>query len=352
MAKIPNSAVGVDLGFHSFKAVALQRKGSDRISVTNFATRIVEDRPSCMEDLSHHLKLLLQDLGSGAKAYAVAISGEESILRIIEQPPTPKEVLRDVLRLNGENLLQRDCSEYVLDCDPIPLDMPADSEEENEEAMGTKQMKYLVGGLPRTMVVQVSEAFTKMRSGAELLEVAPIALLNAFEIARKDVFSGQSFMLIDIGHRKSTVMAGLRGSLKMVRTINYGGSDLLEALTGQGAVEREAALLLLQEGDAGMLDTARDSLLALSKEVLSSIGFFEGQWENAIGNVHLSGGALACGVVAQVMSDTLNIPCELWNPFDNCEVAIPKKRKERFEQQAMNLNVAFGVAAEAIGVAA
>src|SRR5438093_142719 len=99
MAKVPSSIIGVDLGRHTIKAVALQRRGADRIVVNDYAMRVVGDGAQTVEQLSHHLKLLFRELNTGAKYCAAAASSSQALIRLIDQPSTPVELLREALRL-------------------------------------------------------------------------------------------------------------------------------------------------------------------------------------------------------------------------------------------------------------
>jgi len=101
MAKRANSVIGIDLGKHVFKSVLLQRKGEHRFVLTNYASRAVPEEITSSDELAHQVKLLLKDFGGSAKCCALAVSDPTGILRIIEQPNTPVELLRSALRLNG-----------------------------------------------------------------------------------------------------------------------------------------------------------------------------------------------------------------------------------------------------------
>src|SRR5947207_15587190 len=119
MAKRADSVVGIDLGKHVLKGVALRRKGDSRFILTSFASRPVLEEFASAEDLSRELKQLLRELGGSAKACAFAVSDPTNILRIIEQPNTPLELLRTALRLNGLAVLNQDCKDFVLDVAPV-----------------------------------------------------------------------------------------------------------------------------------------------------------------------------------------------------------------------------------------
>src|SRR5205823_7659189 len=155
MAKRADSVVGIDLGKHVLKGVALRRKSDSRFILTSFASRPVPEEFASAEDLSRELKQLLRDLGGSAKACAFAVSDPSTILRIIEQPDTPVDLLRNALRLNGLAVLNQECKDFVLDVAPLAGGPSSETTSEKLATAGTKaavqsnvvtQTKYLVGG--------------------------------------------------------------------------------------------------------------------------------------------------------------------------------------------------------------
>ncbi|MBV9126914.1 MAG: pilus assembly protein PilM, partial [Verrucomicrobia bacterium] len=196
------------------------------------------------------------------------------------------------------------------------------------------------------MTNQVFEACTKCRLAADRLQLAPIANYNAFESAMRPLFQNGAFMLVDIGHQETRVFAGSRGELVLVRSVEYGGRAFLDAVSNEGAIDREAAVTLVEQGDAGMTETARESLAMLAMELRSSIGFFEGQREQTIGRVHFSGALVNAEMPLQILSDELDMPCDTWDPFASCTVSLPRGKQARFDAERAHLNVACGAALE------
>src|SRR3954463_9930967 len=119
MARRGDSVIGIDLGKRVLKAVALKRKSDRRLILTSFTSRELPEDLNSAEDLAQQIKQLVRDLGGSAKGYAVAISDPSSILRIIEQPNTPVDLLRNALRLNGLAVLNQDCKDFVVDVAPV-----------------------------------------------------------------------------------------------------------------------------------------------------------------------------------------------------------------------------------------
>lgn len=359
MARRGNSVFGIDLGKHVFKGVLLQRKGDDRFVLTNYASREVPENLTTPEELAQQLKLLFKDLGGSAKGCAIAVSDPESLLRIVEQPNTPIDLLRNALRLNGLMVLNQECKDFVLDCALLSpavtsgsrTNGAANGSAEAPEvplpaSNGNARTKYLVGGMLRPTVKQISEACSKSRVSADILQLAPVCSFNAFEFAYPETFAKEAFLLLDMGHLQSTVMIGSQRELVLVRSIDYGGKALTHALTADGALDASAARVMMQEGDAGMAEICRASLARLATEVRNSIGFFEGQHEQSIHRIFVSGGLARTETILQTLSDELGLPCEIWDPLETCEVALPPAKRQALPHEFVSLNVACGAAFE------
>jgi Tfp pilus assembly PilM family ATPase len=280
------------------------------------------------------------------------VSDPKSLLRIIEQPHTPVDLLRNALRLNGLAVLNQECKDFVLDCAPVAANRleaapAADAVQAGSETtMVATKAKYLVGGMLRPVVKQISEAVSKTRMTAELLQLAPVCSFNAFEFAYPEIFANEAFLLLDMGHLQSTVLIGSKKELVLVRSIEYGGKALNEALTADGALDAKAARLMIEQGDAGMTEICRDSLTRLATEVRNSIGFFEGQHEQNIHRIFVSGGLARTETILQTLSDELGLPCEIWDPLETCEVALPPEKRQALPHEFVSLNVACGAAFE------
>ena len=344
MAKPANSVIGIDLGKHQFKSVLLHRKGEHRIVLTGFASREVPDTIGSAEELAQQIKLLLKDLGGNAKASAVSASDPQALLRIIEQPNTPVDLLRSALRLNGLAVLNQECKDFVLDCAPLSALALAGVAPNGAPIENSGKTRYLVGGLLRPAVKRISEAMNKTKMPANVLQLAPICSLNAFEFAYPETFHNDAFLLLDMGHLQSTVLIGQKTELMLVRSIDYGGKQFAGALTTEGAVDAAGARLLMQQGDPGMADMCRQSLLGLATEVRNSIGFFEGQCEESIHRIFVSGGMAKTEMILQTLSDELGLPCEVWDPLETCEVALPASKRQELSSEFVSLNVACGAA--------
>jgi len=178
------------------------------------------------------------------------------------------------------------------------------------------------------------------------MQLAPICTFNAFEFAHEEIFNNQAFFLVDIGHTSSTVMVGVKRELILVRTIEFGGKALLEALVSLSGEGREAILQALEQEDEVMVEFARVAMNALIREIQNSIGFLEHRHEETIQKIHVSGGAAKSQTLLKVLAEELRLPCESWSAVSKCESALPSSRSATLQQDIIDLNVACGAAAE------
>lgn len=353
MAKSPSSAIGIDLGEHTHKAVILQRKGQQKYVLQDFAIQEAAQPLESTDAVADAIKTLSQALSGGSKVASVALSSRGTILRIIYQPRTPVELLRKAVALNSESLLNQNCRDYVLDCDELdveaaPEESDAEGEKEVRKSAANQPVRYLVGGILREKVETVNEGGAKARMQLVNLQLAPVCNLNAFAFSNPEAFNSPSFMLVDVGHEESTVLMGVAGDLKLVRTIDYGGKAFIEAVTGEGAIDVSAATLLLQQGDTGMAEASRMTISSLAREIHSSIAFFEGQHEATIQDIFLSGAICRAELPLQMLSDELDLPCQLWDPFSKVEVKVDAGKKEALGTSYVQLGAAFGAALQAV----
>ncbi|HEY2123825.1 MAG TPA: pilus assembly protein PilM [Chthoniobacterales bacterium] len=329
----------------------MQRRKDGRVILTSFASHELPAQIDTAQDLGQQIKLLLKDLGRG-KGCALAFSDPAVLLRIIEQPDTPVALLRNALRLNGLAVLNQECKDFVLDVAPANARASESVEELNSASASAVQAnvltktRYLVAGMLRSSVKHLAEALGKIRLSADILQLAPICSFNAFEFAYPEIFNTDAFLLLDMGHIQSSVLIGNKGELELVRSIDYGGMALGQALTADNAIDQRAAWSMVQEADAGMSEICRTSLTRLATEVRNSIGFFEGQHEESITRIFVSGGLARLEAILQTLSDELALPCEIWDPLETCEVALPAAKRQALPHEFVSLNVACGAAFE------
>jgi Tfp pilus assembly PilM family ATPase len=95
-----------------------------------------------------------------------------------------------------------------------------------------------------------------------------------------------------------------------------------------------------------MIENARVAISNLTREIGSSIGFFEGRREETIGQVFVSGGIAKSRTLVRVMGEELHMNCLSWNALEHCEPTLGGSQREKLERDTLDLHVACGAAVE------
>ena len=160
------------------------------------------------------------------------------------------------------------------------------------------------------------------------------------------MFTREPFVLVDIGHVETRVLAGSRKELVLARTIDYGGDDFLKALTGGGAgMDRDAAISLIDSERPR--DARRGPHLAhpiWRANCAAPSGSSRASARRRLAGCTSPGGLVRSLMPLQILSDELEIACVTWDPFQTCQIELPKGKLAVFETERTHLNVACGAA--------
>ena len=94
----------------------------------------------------------------------------------------------------------------------------------------------------------------------------------------------------------------------------------MEALCGLSGESPETVMAALSAEDEVMVEYARMTLMALTREIGSSIGFYEGRREEMISQIWVSGGLARNATLLRLLGEELRMPCQPWIALERCEV--------------------------------
>ena len=255
MARRGDSVIGIDLGKHVFKGVSLRRKSDSRFVLTSFASREVP------EELQR-----ADELGAADQTAAEGARRQRQRLRHRHFRSDLASAHHRTTEHAGRSASQRPAPEWPRSCSTRnakisssmsrrspPTRQRADdrSQRKVRQRRGSEQLSRPKPNIWSAeccapLVKQISEAMSKTRVPADILQLAPVCSFNAFEFAYPEIFNNDAFLLLDMGHLQSTVLIGSKGELVLVRSIDYGGKALTQALTADGALDAKAAWVMIQ----------------------------------------------------------------------------------------------------------
>lgn len=348
--------IGIDIGTRDIKMAEVvpgplpQIAGMGRIATPSGA--LDDGAILHVDPMVNAIKTMLDQAGNKTKKAVTMISGRNVITRYIKLPKmSPREVA---------STLKWEADKY------IPLSSGTDMVVEhlilgNAEEETTPQINVLLVGVPRKLVYQVYETFSK--AGLELLsvEIEPLSLwrsIGTHVSIRQDypIIRDESFIGIDIGAKASNLAIFQGEELNFSRYIPIAGDAItdsvaratgLEFNAAQVIKERDGELLLGQalenaSSDKVLLDQAlKESLLPLVGEIRRSVDFFRSQYKKGEPKaLIISGGTGKIKGLSTFLQGELGLPVSVG--LQN--IPIKEHLTNKKLNEVKNLDPAFAVA--------
>ena len=343
--KMRDQIVAIDLGSRITKAVFLQRRHENFV-LSRYALldAPIYEKTISVEMLSEHLKAVSEALEARGRLTSVAVGVAEALMRHVEMPRMPAEDLRQVLKMNAKNYLQQDLPNHIFDCFIFPPRPNTATTEPVKPVAGPQKHKVLVAGAKR----QVVDDFVTAIKSAGLVpdHIIPSLLgpVNAFEMARPEIFSREVVALVDLGFKNSSIVILAEGELVLSRVVNLGSDRLTLGLAeSMGISYAEAEGIKI--GMVNEVQPALESMLTpLGRELRASIDFFEHQLDRPVSQVFVSGGSSRSEFIVQSLQTEMMVECKTWNPTSFLQLELPPHEAAEIEQIAPQLTVAVGAA--------
>lgn len=297
--------------FETSKTGGLVLKGYETVEVladpSTEAARMPQTRLAVLE--------LAQKLKVSKQKVRYAISGQSVFTRFVKLPPLDSSNIEQIITFEAQQQL------------PFPIDTVVWDYELLESAGIEKEV---------VLVAIKSEALDEINScviasglTTSEIDVAPMALYNAFQNAYADV--EEPVLLIDIGAKTSNLLY-LEGKRFFTRSIPVGGVSITTAIAkeyGVNFAEAEAqkvtnGLVALGGGHTSHLDEAvaamatviRNALTRLPTEIARTTNYYRSNHGgNAPRRVLLAGGGANLPYAKEFFEEKLGLPCEYFNPM-------------------------------------
>ncbi|MDA3959765.1 MAG: type IV pilus assembly protein PilM [Planctomycetota bacterium] len=325
--------VGLDVGSYSVKAVALQpNKG--RIALQGYAHMRVGDN-----DQSVVVRQVIDQLGIKPKNMVSAVSGRSVIVRQVETPRLEKAELKSHIAYEADKYIPFGTDEVVLDCQPLP----------DRDDGGASNMDVMLVAVRKGFV---EDHITMLRSAGvnpSVIDVDVFALTNAFSVLGPQGGGNEegATALVDIGASKSWVAIVKDDRLLFQREIYLAGNEVSDAIVrtfNENADDVEAIKLNPGETLEALLDAAMPALEDLANEIRLSFDYVEGQFDQDVTRVVLTGGSSQLPSLADILGNILGRPVAVFDPLSGIDLIPSKYDLHGLEANAPALTVALGLA--------
>jgi len=329
----PSDCVGLDIGSTSVKGVLVSRKPGG-FKLIRCAIQPVSSTASVSQRTE-----AVQEVFKGVKSREVrvvtALGGAGAVVRSVILPEMSQQELKAALSFEAEKYIPFKVAEAFFDSAILGKRPPG-------------RMEILLAAARKELVNAHLQMLSSMSLVPDVVDLEPLALVNAWEAARPTGSSGV-IGLIHVGAR-GTILVFFSGSqMQFTREIPVGGDAFTQAIAqGLQMDPAKAEAIKCQPGDR--LADVRAAVQASWEEWFSqsrvSFDFYENQFGQRVERIYLSGGSARLTDLKEKVQESMGLPVEEWNPLANlASDSDPQQMKSAGPALAIALGLAVRGAA-------
>ena len=294
-------SIGVDLGSHTIKIVELRQtlRGVElarlhAIPLTEGRGPAGEAGEDALPDELAALRDWAQEQGLAGERVVCAIPGDRVARRQMRLPFRDRRRIAQAVPFEVETETPFELAEVFVDWELVG------------SSGGSADVVATV--VPRSEVASRIEGLRAAGISPRVLEVEGLVLGNLAEL----VGLPGTRLLVDLGHRKTTLCLLVDGAPRAARTLPVGGRHLTEAIARERGIDPAAAEALKCRDGVADSPAAGRVLERLVRDLVRTLGGLEGVLggpaEKAIEEITLLGGGARLPRIDQYLAETTGIP--------------------------------------------
>ena len=334
--------VAIDIGSSSIKMVeAVGERNGYRLTslgVLPLPSTAVQNNMVLERDVvAGTIESLIQSNGVKSKNVICSVPGRAVIIKKIQLPAQREDELDANVEFEATNVIPESLENVNLDYQILNL-------------LGDgSQMEVLLVAVKKDIVQSYTEAIQEAGLTPAIMDVDYFALENMFEISYETKLD-EVISLIHIGARYTSINILKNGISTFTGDLPTGGEIFTESLMQELQISYDQAETLkvtgLLEGKKGVdLEVLmQPTCIGLAEEIsrtLSLYGTMAG--EEGIHSIYLSGGSAKVPGLSSVLSEKLEVPVQLSDPFSGFTIARNIDR-DYLSESALSLAVGVGLA--------
>lgn len=327
------SKLGIDIGTSSIKVIELKKEQNQFFLETYGTVNIYSEAMLRMEydviaETASILKKLLAKSEVVSKKAVASLPNNIVFVSVIDLPGVSEKEMKDAI--------QWEARRYV----PLPLEEVTLSWSMVGDGASGEKPKVLLTAVPTSVVDNYLKMFKLAGIIPLALEIEALALIRSLVGVRKD-----SFLIIDVGARNTSLNLIEKGYLKLSRNVPVGGDSITQAI-GQslhvsfGRAEQFKKDLGLTNGLQQLPQTMKPVMDTIKNEILQLIKIFESNGGSLQEIIFAGSGSKLPGML-NYFSD-LKLKVGLGDPFKY--INYDPKLKQNLSQIGLDLSVALGLA--------
>lgn len=334
--------LSVDIGSSSIKVVEVRGRAGE-LRLLNAAS--LPTPPSAIQNnmvyeataVAETTRALTESHSMRARKVITAVPGPAVIIKRVTLPAQSERELENTILFEAGNFIPEDL-------DNVNLDYQI-----TDYLDDGKRMEVLLVAAKKDLVASYTETVRAAGLLPIVIDVDYFALENMFETNYEPALD-RAIALVNIGARYSSINILKSGRSTFTGDVPVGGRDITEALMRDLGVSAEDAEVLKAGGTTAQAPA--DQVAAVSgsasaaviEEIHHALSFFwTAATDETIDAVYLSGGVARMPGLAQQLSERVQAPVEIANPFAHVNIDRAIDTPE-LRQQAPEFAVAMGLA--------
>ncbi|MEA3209972.1 MAG: type pilus assembly protein PilM [Chthoniobacter sp.] len=318
--------LSLSLGTQTIGLAEFKTGQNGGLVLSSYETRELLADPAADATRLAQTKLLVQEMVGGLKLKGskvnYAVSAQSVFTRFVKLPSVGEEQVDQIVTFEAQQNVPYPIDEVVWDYQLV-------------DSGDTSQVEVVIVAVKSDLLDEINDAVEHSSLQTTLVDVAPMALYNAFRYNYSDV-TGCS-LIIDIGSR-TTNLIFIEPHKVFSRSIPNGGSSISAAVAKEFhepfalAEERKKRDGFVSLGgsyaDPEDVDIARASkiirnaMTRLHAEIARSISFYRSQQSGSQPQrIFLSGGSASLPYMREFFTEKLQLPVEYFNPLRNVTVS-------------------------------
>jgi type IV pilus assembly protein PilM len=322
------NALALDLGAHTIKVLALQRKGS-RIRVVGVGIEktqpfaIVDGQVMDQNAVVLGIKSAITKAGVGdfkGLPTVVGLRGVCVVCARLQLPQLGEEEMADQLLLEAQQHIDSDLAEWRIDYDVVT------------KADEQGQVVVMLVGARNSVLDSYVDILKSLQLSLDVVDLDVFALANAVESARGGEVKG-NVLCLDIGKDATRIYLMSEGIPQIIRSASLGGNHLsamISEMSGLPVDEAEQtkvnAMASSEKEMSPEIQRCVDLFIdELCMEIKNTIEFFTkssgSESATRIDQIFVSGGAATVSGLTQKIATVFESQVFVLNPFSRIDVA-------------------------------
>lgn len=330
-------SVGLDLGSRVAKVVVLSNSISkgQRPTLLNYAINALPSNGNIPTDaeISSFIKNVFSEAHIDEKEVNAAVSGNSAVVRYVNLRKMAAKDMRDAIKFEAAPHIPFDIKDVEIDFSVL----------DDKLASEPNMMRILLVAAKKDECRRLAKILQSAGLHPTAIDVDSIALVNSYIFGNGNSTNEAPVALINIGAKKTTMDIVHNGKPAFTRNVEIGGDGMTLAIARGMNIDVHEAERLKVFGEDIAYDHIKMVIDSIVRQLRTSFDYYEGVSGGEVEKVHLSGGAAMLKNLSGYLSESLNLPVDIWNPLSHIDTG-DFTSDEKLKSISTTLDVAVGLA--------